>query len=707
MNKIIPITDLRNTTAISKLCNKEDKPIIITKNGYSDLVIMSIKSYELLEGTKIQKEIIKENNNKKIDCLLQDECMGFIKVAAANFDVEINDIEGNVSKIIKATKEAYKNGAKVIVFPELSITSYSCGDMFYQDTILRKSEQSLERLALETKDIDAFFVVGCPLKKDGKLFNCAIAYHKGNILGVIPKTYIPNYNEFYEKRYFTEPLHGNSTINILGKDYPFGTKILFRNSYYTDLVIGVEICEDVWMSIPPSSKHALAGATIECNLSASTETLHKDEARRDLIKMQSRKANVGYIYSSCSFFESTTDVLYSSHNIIAEPDGIISESNLFDSNIIYGEIDLDRINSRKRQETSQGETNKDTYIIIPFSCHLEIPKLTRKYKKYPFIDEDKMQSKKIVLKAISMQGYALARRLKKINCSNVVLGLSGGLDSTIALIAATKAYEILGYDPKQIHALTMPCFGTSERTKKNAISLANYFGVSLLEVNIAKSVTQHLEDIGHDINDHSVTFENAQARERTQVLMDYANKVNGIVLGTGDLSEIALGWSTYNGDHMSMYSLNGSLTKTFIREMTEILAYEYEGIKDTLLDILGTPVSPELIPPKEGQISQLTEDLVGPYELHDFFLYHFVYEHMSARKVFFIAKETFKDEYKVETIKKWLITFIRRFFNNQFKRSCMADGPKISEVSLSPRGDLRLPSDGAFNEFIKEIEESI
>lgn len=707
MYKIIPITDLRNTTEISKLCNKEDKPVFITKNGYSDLVIMSLKAYELLEGTKTQLEPSHERNTLKREYLPQDECMGYIKVAAANFDVEINDIEGNVTKILLALNEAYSQGAKVIVFPELCITSYSCGDMFYHDTLLKKSEQALERIAKETKSIDAFFVVGCPLKKDGKLFNCAIAYHKGKILGVVPKTYIPNYNEFYEKRYFTEPLKGNSYINILGKDYPFGAKLLFRNSYYTDEVIGIEICEDVWMSIPPSSKHALAGATIECNLSASTETLHKDEARRDLIKMQARKANIGYIYSSCSYYESTTDVLYSSHNIIAEPDGIISESELFASNIIYGEIDVDRINNRKAQETSQGDTNKDTYQIIPFNCHLEIPLLTRKYKKYPFIDENKDESKKTVLKALEMQGYALARRLKKINCKNVVLGLSGGLDSTIALIAAVKAYEILGYDPKNIHTITMPCFGTSERTKRNAIALANYFNVTLKEINIGKSVKQHLEDISHDFNDHSVTFENAQARERTQVLMDYANKVNGIVLGTGDLSEIALGWSTYNGDHMSMYSLNASLTKTFIREMTEVLASTYTGIKDTLLDILGTPVSPELIPPKEGQISQLTEDLVGPYELHDFFLYHFIYEHLSARKVFFIAKQTFKDEYKIETIKKWFITFIKRFFNNQFKRSCMPDGPKISEVSLSPRGDLRLPSDGTYMEFIKEIEESL
>lgn len=705
MYKIIPITDLRNTNEISKLCNKDDRPVIVTKNGYSDLVIMSLKAYERLEGLEIKKETTSYNPNYKQALLEQDECLGFIKVAAANFDVEINDVSGNTKKIIECVKEAYSHGAKVICLPELCITSYSSGDMFYQDTLLREAEKALKVIGEQTKSVDAFFVVGLPLIKDGKLFNCAVAFHKGKILGVVPKVFIPNYNEFYEKRYFTEPYKGNSSITILGKDYPFGTKLLFKNSYYTDEVIGIEICEDLWMAIPPSSKHALAGATIECNLSASNETLHKDESRRDLVKMQARKANIGYIYSTCSYYESTSDVIYSSHNIIAEPDGIISESKeLFKSNIIYGEIDIDRINIRKAQETSQGDTSREGYLVIPFDCHVEIPTLTRTYKKYPFIDEDHEMSKKTVLKAVEMQGYGIARRLKKIHARKVVVGLSGGLDSTIALIAAVKAFEILNYDPKDIIAITMPCFGTSSRTKNNAIKLANYYNVTLLEVNIGESVTQHLKDIGHDINDHSVTYENAQARERTQVLMDYANKHGGIVLGTGDLSEIALGWSTYNGDHMSMYAVNGSFTKTFIREMTKILAEVNPGISDVLLDILGTPVSPELIPPKEGEIAQLTEDIVGPYELHDFYLYHFVYEHMSVRKVYHIAKETFKDEYRVETIKKWLVTFIKRFFNNQFKRSCMPDGPKISEVALSPRGDLRLPSDGSYEQFLNDLD---
>lgn len=707
MNKIIPITDFRKTNEISSLCHKENEPVIVTKNGYSDLVVMSIEAYEKLEKKKITKEEVVKEKRGKVSLLPQDDPLGFIKVAASNFDVSINNVQENVKQIIKNTLEAYKNDAKIIVFPELSLTGYSCGDMFYQDTLLRSVELSLETLCKELKNVDALVVVGAPLKKDGKLFNCGLAIHKGKILGVVPKLFVPNYKEFYEKRYFEVPLEGNSYITLNGKEYPFGTKLLFRNSYFTDEIVGIEICEDLWMGIAPSSHHALAGATIECNLSSSNETLHKEDIRRELVSMQARKNNIGYIYASSSYSESTQDVIYSSHNIIAEPDGIIKESELFESNTIYGEIDIDRINITKIMNNSQGDVNHDDFMIIPFSCHLKEVPLSRKYAKYPFIDEDKEKSKKTVYKALKMQGYSLARRLKHIHCKDVVIGLSGGLDSTIALIACVEAFDILKLDRKGIHAITLPCFGTSQRTKDNAYKLATYYGVDLKEINIGASVIQHLKDIDHDINDHSVTFENAQARERTQVLMDYSNKVGGIVIGTGDLSEIALGWSTYNGDHMSMYAVNCSFPKTFIQEMTRVIAENTPEIKDCLLDILGTPISPELIPPKEGEISQLTEDLVGPYELHDFFLYHFVYKNMSVRKIYKIAKETFKDEFKEETIKKWLITFIKRFFNNQFKRSCIPDGAKISEVGLSPRGDFRLPSDTSYQEFLLDLESSL
>ena len=701
MNKIIPITDLRKTNEISSLCSKEDKPVIITKNGYADLVIMSSKVYEKLERKVPSEEQIKQD---KFQPLEQDNCLGFIKVAACSFDVSINNVKKNINEIIEKSKIAYSNGSKIIVFPELSLTGYTCGDMFYQTTLLNQVEKELEYLLNKTKEIDAFIVVGAPLRKDGKLYNCGVALHKGNILGVVPKMFIPNYSEFYEQRYFEQPIMGNSYISLNGKSYPFGTRLLFKNLHYTDEVIGIEICEDLWMGVAPSTFHSLAGATIECNLSASNETLHKEYIRRDIVKVQSRKIKTGYIYSCASYFESTTDVVYSGHHIIAEPDGIISESELFDSSIIYGEIDLDRIISERVKNNSLEAYDDKKFLIIPFACRLSTPTLTRKYSKLPFVEEDENESIKMVKKAVKMQGYALARRMKHINCKSAVLGLSGGLDSTIALFGIVEAFDILGIDRKNIHTLTMPCFGTSERTKRNAIKLAEYFGVTLKEINIANSVIQHLKDIDHDINDRSVTYENAQARERTQILMDYSNKVNGLVIGTGDLSEIALGWSTYNGDHMSMYSINTTFTKTFIREMTRVLAKIHPQIEDVLLDILGTPISPELIPPKDGQISQLTEDLVGPYELHDFFLYHFIYHHMSVRKIYMIAKETFKYDYKEETIKKWLVTFIKRFFNNQFKRSCSPDGPKISEVSLGPRGDLKLPSDGSYLSFLEELE---
>ena len=514
MNKIIPITDLRKTNEISSLCNKEDKPVFITKNGYSDLVIMSSKVYERLE-----KQTILESNilSKKIEILKQDECLGFIKVASCNFDVSINNVKKNVESIYSKIEEAYQNGAKIIVFPELSLTGYTCGDMFYQDSLLKQGEEGLDILKNKLSEIDAFVVVGAPLRKDGKLYNCGIALHKNNILGVVPKMFLPNYGEFYEQRYFEQPILGNSYIDLLDNTYPFGTKLLFKNLHCSDEVIGIEICEDLWISLAPSTFHSLAGATIECNLSASNETLHKDDIRRDLIKVHARKINTGYIYASASYFESTSDVIYSGHNIIAEPDGIISESELFKSNITYGEIDLDRIKSERIKNNSLEAFDNKDFTIIPFACHLEIPTITRKYKKLPFIDEDPSKSKEIVLKAIEMQGYALARRLKHMNCQNIVLGLSGGLDSTVALFGMVKAFDILGYDKKNIHTLTMPCFGTSSRTKNNAIKLAEYFGVTLKEINIKDSVIQHLKDIDHDINDRSVTYENAQARERTQI----------------------------------------------------------------------------------------------------------------------------------------------------------------------------------------------
>lgn len=698
MKRIIQITDLRNTNEISKICHQQDSPIFITKHGYEDMVIMSNEYYlkksdNLSAKDNIEKEHIEFEN--------QDDCLGFIKVSSVNINCKINQISHNENEIINSVKMCSNKGAKIIVFPELSLTSYSCGDMFLSSTLLNEVIKSIKRIQEKTKDIDAFFAFGAPLINQNLLYNCAVCMHKGKILGVVPKTFIPNYNEFYEKRYFKDYINDSYSSIIIGNELiPFGNNLLFQNTRYKDEIIGIEICEDMWVNIPRSSKLSELGANIICNLSSSNETLFKNQYRKDLIKTNSKRSKVGYIYSSSSFHESTSDLIFSGHNIICEPDDIISESELFEESSIISEIDLTRIVSLKRQENMQ--ISNIECKIIPFSCQLEIPILTRKYYKFPFISKENRldYSRKVQL----MQAYALIKRLETINCKDVVIGISGGLDSTIALLALIKAYDLLNYPRNKIHAITMPCFGTSSRTKSNAEILCEKLKVDLTTIDIKASVSQHLKDLNVSLDDRSVTYENAQARERTQVLMDYANKINGLVIGTGDLSEIALGWSTYNGDHMSMYNLNCSLPKTLIKEMCFQLSSDYPEIKDILLDILDTPVSPELLPAENDQISQLTEDAVGPYELHDFFLYHYIFHHLEIEKVYLIAKYTFKDIYSKEAIKKWLTRFVKRFFNNQFKRSCCPDGPKITEVSLSPRGDFRMPSDLSSKDILNIID---
>lgn len=700
MPKIIPITDLRNTNEISKACHESNEPIFVTKNGYNDLVVMSDSTYCKINHLEVKDEVIKKS---KIEYDVQDSMLGFIKVAAVNFDCQICDVAHNVKLMKEKIDEAYKKGAKIIVFPELSITSYSCGDMFLQWSLLKNVLKGITELKEYSKNYDCFITFGAPLIKNDNLYNCAVCISNGEILGVIPKNNIPEYNEFYEKRYFYEKMEENSTILINNEEVPFGTKILFQNTRCAHETIVVEICEDLWVNIPSSARASLQGATIACNLSASNETLHKEDYRRKLVEVHANKCKLGYIYCSASYQESTADVIFSGHNIIAEPDGIITESNLFDSSITISELDMDRILMSRVQNTSV-KLQDQNYLVVPFTNHLEVPTITRKYKKLPFIDEDEVKSQYSVEKANLMQAKALQRRLSQIHCKNVVIGISGGLDSTIALLACVKCFDMMGLDRKGIHTITLPSFGTTSRTKDNATIMCEKLGVDFKVVNISKSVTQHLEDIDVSLEDRTTTFENAQARERTQVLMDYSNKINGIVIGTGDLSEIALGWSTYNGDHMSMYNLNSTLSKTFIKEMCYRLTKVFPEIKDQLLDILDTPISPELLPSEKDKISQKTEDIIGPYELHDFFLYHFVYHHLGLQKVFEIAKVTFKDDYDEETIKKWLKTFVRRFFNNQFKRSCCPDGAKISEVGLSPRGDFRMPSDASGSDLSLDIK---
>ena len=700
MKKIIPITDLRNTNEILKDCKESSEPIYITKNGYSELVIMSSSCFEELEKPKLA--INKETRfNNKIVLEDQSNNLGLIKVTACNFNAKINHVNHNVNQIITELRKHYEAGSKIIVFPELAITSYSCGDMFLNSTLLNNVIDGIIKIEESTKDIDAFYTFGAPLVFEGKLYNTAVCMHKGKILGVVAKRYLPNYNEFYEKRHFNEWHKENSTIQI-GKDIvPIGNKLLFQNTKFKEEIIGVEICEDMWVNIPQSCLLSQGGATIICNPSGSNETLNKEEERRALVTSTCSRSKVAYIYTSSSISESSADTIFSSHNIIAEPDGIIKESPLFDTNSITTELDLEKIVSLRRKVQF---TQRDTMEIIPFSCEVSLPTLSRNYNKHPFYPKDDEESFRICQKANLMQAKGLVRRLEQIGAKDLVIGVSGGLDSTLALLAAAKAFDLMGISRKGIHAITLPCFGTSKRTKDNAVILSEKLGLDLITVNIKDSVTQHLKDIDVSLEDRSTTFENAQARERTQVLMDYSNKVNGIVLGTGDLSEIALGWSTYNGDHMSMYNVNCSIPKTLVREMTYQLSKEFTEVKDVLLDILNTPVSPELLPPKDGKIAQITEDVVGPYELHDFFLYHYIYKQSSLEKVFYIAKETFKNDYDEETIKKWLSAFVKRFFNNQFKRSCSPDGPKITEVSLSPRGDFRLPSDTSGYDFLNNIK---
>ncbi len=700
MKKIIPIKELRNTNEISRMCHLISEPIYISKNGYSDLVIMSDECFENLGKNEVELEETPRLYASRVE--KQDQANGYIKVCSLNFPGNISDVDFNKTKIVEAIKKAFENEAKIIVLPELCLSSYSCGDLFFSDTLLKKVIKAIDEIMESTKDIEAFYTFGAPLIFQDKLYNCAICAYKGKILGVVPKTYVPNYNEFYEKRYFEgyESQYINQ-IQIGDNIYPFSNNLLFRNARLTNEIIGVEICEDMWVNSPRSSVLSSLGATIICNLSSSNETIEKEEIRRKLIETNCYRSKVGYIYSSASFNESSSDLIFSGHNIICEPDGIIKESELFDSSSIYSEIDLDRIMVERRMQKYNSK-NHFSFQMIDFSCSMSEVKLTRSYQKYPFINKN--NTKEEMIKIHNMQAKALERRLRQINCKNVVIGVSGGLDSTIALLCCINTFDNMKLPRTNIHAITLPCFGTTSRTKDNATIMCEKLGVNLLTIDIKKSVDQHLKDLKISKEDQSIAFENSQARERTQVLMDYCNKVNGIVIGTGDLSEIALGWSTYNGDHMSMYNVNCSLPKTLIRSMTYYLSDVYPEIKEILLDILDTPISPELLPPKEGEIAQITEDVIGPYVLHDFFLYHFIYHKQDVKKVFFMAKETFKEDYDEKTIKKWFTHFIKRFFNNQFKRSCCPDGPKITQVSLSPRGDFRMPSDTSGNSYLRELE---
>lgn len=631
---------------------------------------------------------------------------GLIKVCSCTPDVRVADCVYNAEKILDSIKHAEKAGAKVVVFPELCITGYTCGDLFLQNTLLDSAQQQLLQIIKQTNTMDITAIVGVPLLIEQKLYNCAAVIHQGDLLGIVPKYNIPNYSEFYEARYFSRGHKKVREIYIQDICVPFGTNLVFKASNMPELQIAVEICEDLWVADPPSSRHAAAGATIIANLSASDETIGKAEYRRQLVASQSARLYCAYLYADAGEGESTTDMVFAGADFIAENGLILAESKRFCNGMITSEIDLGRITAERKRTTTFDTHMQNDYVVIPFTVNGKETSLTRLVSKTPFVPHNDAQKAQRSEEILTIQAMGLKKRLAHTNAQSVVVGVSGGLDSTLALLVAVRACDSLHLDRKQIIAVTMPCFGTTDRTYKNAVEFARSLGVTFKEVKITASVMQHFNDIGHDHTEYDVTFENAQARERTQVLMDIANQENGMVIGTGDLSELALGWATYNGDHMSMYAVNASVPKTLIRYL---VAYEAErtdntALERTLKDILATPVSPELLPPDEGEISQKTEHIVGPYILHDFFLYYMVRFGFTPKKIFRLAVYAFREEYDAEFILSWLRIFYRRFFAQQFKRSCMPDGPKIGSVALSPRGDWRMPSDACVKIWLEELD---
>ena len=628
---------------------------------------------------------------------------GFVRVGAVVPKLKIGDTEFNCNEIIKQIEIANNNNIQIAVFPELCVTGYTCQDLFEQDILLEYAEKALNKIMNYTNNLDIICIIGMPIKAENQLFNTAVVIQKGRILGIVPKTFIPNYSEFYEKRWFASSKNTTKKeIEILGQKVPFGIDLLFKDKANNEICFGIEICEDVWAVEPPSNKLALLGANIIFNLSASNEVIGKKEYRRELVKMQSAKTISGYVYCSSGVNESTSDVVFSGDSMIFENGSCLANNARFDfeSNMIFTEIDTKRLSNDRRKNTSfMGNPVHLEYREIEINIPDNIENLTREYSKTPFVPEDKKKISEICEEILNIQSYGLAKRLLHTNINKTVIGISGGLDSTLAFLVIIKAYEILNLPKENIIAITMPGFGTTSRTHNNSMKLINEYGATFREINITKSSLQHFEDIGHDKNIKDVTYENAQARERTKILMDIANKENGLVIGTGDLSELALGWCTYNGDHMSMYAVNASIPKTLVKYIIKWVAENSkQECKNIINDILDTPISPELLPPDEkGNIEQKTEEKVGPYILHDFFLYHFLRYGAEPKKIYILACKTFKQDFKEEEIKHWLQVFIKRFFTQQFKRNCIPDGPKVGTVSLSPRGDLRMPSDASYN----------
>ncbi len=637
---------------------------------------------------------------------------GFVKVCCATPKIKVADVDHNVNEIIKLMYDASENGAKVIVFPELCITGYTCQDLFLQGKLLDKALEGLDRIIDATNGIDALVFVGTPLEVDGKLYNTAAAIFAGHILAFIPKKNLPNYAEYYEARHFYPGFSDPVCIGYKGQDVVIGQNVIFTTPAVKGLQIACEICEDLWVADTPSTRHAMNGANLIVNLSAGNEIIGKAEYRRMLVKATSARLVCGYVYCDAGDGESTQDLVFPGHNLIAENGTLLSESKCFKANTIYADIDVERLRTERRRITTFNVNDpsqvidNNNYAKITFDIEQKETRLDRQFYRFPFVPADDKERNERCEHILSIQSEGLKKRLLHTGAKKAVIGLSGGLDSTLALLVMAKAFDLCGFDRSGIIAVTMPCFGTTDRTYNNALTLAKTLNTTLREINIEKAVRVHFEDIGHDENDLSVTYENCQARERTQVLMDIANKEGGLVIGTGDMSELALGWATYNGDHMSMYGVNAGVPKTLVRHLVKYYAdtCKNNALSEALLDVLNTPVSPELLPPKDGDISQKTEDLVGPYELHDFFLYYMLRCGFAPSKVYRVAKQAFEGVYDEETILKWLKTFYRRFFTQQFKRSCLPDGPKVGAVALSPRGDLRMPSDAVSKLWLDELE---
>ncbi len=633
---------------------------------------------------------------------------GFIRAAASSPALRVADCDFNAENLIKALRQAHEQGVQLLCTPELGITGYTCSDLFFQDTLLRGAKKALLRIVQASTGLDPVLLVGLPLAVNQKLYNCAAVVHDGRLLGFVPKSHLPNYAEFYERRQFTPAPAETFPVDFDGQPVPFGTRLLFRCRQLPEFCFGVEICEDLWAPLPPSVEHALAGATVIANLSASNETVGKADYRQRLVAGQSARLLCGYLYADAGWGESSTDLVFAAHNLIAENGALLAESPPFGTGYAATELDVQRLEAERQRNTSFAPAGRERYQEILFDMELRDISLTRPVNPAPFVPADETRRAERCELILNIQSHGLAKRLDHAHARCAVIGISGGLDSCLALLVAVRAFRLLGRDPKGVLAVTMPCFGTTKRTRANAETLCRELGVSFREINIAATVRSHFADIGHSEDSLDVTYENGQARVRTLELMDLANQQGGLVIGTGDLSELALGWATYNGDHMSMYGVNAGIPKTLVRH---IVAYEASQaaspeLRRVLLDILDTPVSPELLPADpNGQIAQQTEQLVGPYELHDFYLYHVLRFGFGPAKILHLAKSAFAGRYDDAVLLHWLENFYRRFFVQQFKRSCLPDGPKVGSAALSPRGDWRMPSDACSTLWLAELEQ--